>query len=97
MIKLEFVVRPPATVNATLSQTIVIDCAIRATPGLIWLPHWSFPLCANASNRRQVLPNGTLVISQATADDSGLYQCNAQFGEKKLVANVLLSIPRGNS
>ena len=97
VIKLEFVIRPPATVNAVLSQTIVIDCAIRATPGLIWLPHWSFPLGAKASNRRQVLPNGTLVISQATADDSGLYQCNAQFGDKKLVPNVTVSVPRGNS
>ena len=97
VIKLEFVIRPPATVDAALSQTIVIDCAIRATPGLIWLPHWSFPLCAKASNRRQVLPNGTLVISQATADDTGLYQCNAQFGDKKLVANVSVSVPRGNS
>ena len=97
MIKLEFVIRPPATVNAALSQTIVIDCAIRAAPGFKWLPHWSFPLCVKPSNRRKVLPNGTLIISQATEDDSGAYQCSAQFGEKKLVANVLLSVPRGNS
>ena len=97
MIKLEFVIRPPTTVNAALSQTIVIDCAVRAAPGFKWLPHWSVPLCAKPSNRRQVLPNGTLVISQATADDSCLYQCNAQFGDKKLVANVTVSVPRCKS
>ena len=58
--------------------------------------HWSFPLCSKPSIRREVLSNGTLVNSQATADDSGLYQCNARFGEEKLVANVTLSVPRGN-
>ena len=93
-------IRPPAKVVASPSQTIVIDCTARAAPGFPWLPastHWLFPLCAKPSIRRVVLDNGTLVISQAIADDSGLYQCNAQFGEKKLVANVLLSIPRRNS
>ena len=100
VIRLEFVIRPPATVTASLSQTIVIDCTARAAPGFTWLlasTHWSFPQCGKPSIRRGVISNGTLVIPQATADDSCLYQCNARFGEEKLIANVTLSVPRGNN
>jgi hypothetical protein len=95
VIKLDFLVRPPDTVRATLSQTIRIDCAVTVSPALEWPQRWSFLVCAELSSRSKVLPNGTLVISRATADDSGLYQCSAQFGGEELVANVLWSIPRG--
>lgn len=94
VIRLEFVIRPPATITTSLSQMIAIDCKARAASGLPASVHWSFPVCITSSIRREVLSNGTLIISQTTAEDSGLYQCNAQFGEETLVANVTLSVPR---
>jgi hypothetical protein len=96
VIKLEFVIRPPSRVNASLAQTIFLDCAVRAAPGLEWLPHWSFPLCSKPSDRRKVLSNGTLVIPQATEHDSGLYHCQAQFGKEKISTTVSLAVPRGD-
>ena len=90
-------IRPPATVTTSLSQTIVIDCTAKAAPGIPASTHWSFPQCEKPSIRRGVRSNGTLVIPQATADDSGLYQCNARFGEERLVANVTLSVPQGDN
>jgi hypothetical protein len=94
VIRLEFVIRPPTEVTASLSQKIALECKAYAAPGLQASIHWLFLNCDQNFISRGALPNGTLVIPQAKVEDYGLYQCNAHFGETKIVANTTVSFPQ---
>ena len=94
MTKLEFRVRPPAEVNADVSQTVAIDCTASVAPGLsLVYTQWVMPLlCGETPEQPDVLPNGTLVISQITMQNMGVYTCMAYTQEETISASVYLHV-----
>ena len=81
MTRLEFRPRPPSEVNAAVSQTVAINCTASVAPGFPLVDtQWVMPLrplCGRMPGQPDVLPNGTLVISQATLEHTGVYTCKA--------------------
>ena len=97
MTKLEFRIRPPATVDAYVSQKVVIDCTASVAPGFpLVCMHWVMsPSCGQSSAQYDVIPNGTLVISQPTLHNTGLYICKAYTLEETVTAAVYLHLSSG--
>ncbi|XP_062506265.1 roundabout homolog 1-like isoform X1 [Corticium candelabrum] len=77
--EIKFVYRPPATVVASASSTIVINCTAEIAPGIPTSTRWEIPRqqCRSGSAKRTVLTNGTLVIRDVTEWDSDTYVCYA--------------------
>ena len=95
MTKLEFRARPPAEFNAHVSQTVAIDCTASEAPRFpLVYTQWvlpSSPLCGAASEQPNVLPNGTLLISQTTGTSA--YTCKAHTLEEAISTTVRVYVP----
>ena len=94
--KLEFRARPPLVVNATVSETVVIDCTASVAPGFpLVITEWTkhpLPLCEGKTVQLDVSPNGTLVISQTKMEDEGLYTCKAFTRDETITTTVRLNV-----
>ena len=95
--KLEFTVRPPAAIYARISQTVVINCTAGVAPGFPFAyVQWVIkPLCGDMSVNYDAFPNGTLVISQTTLQNTGVYKCRAYTLEETITAAVYLYVSSG--
>ncbi|XP_062504646.1 roundabout homolog 1-like [Corticium candelabrum] len=98
--QVEFISRPPLFINASSSRKIEINCTARMAPGVPAYTHWRFPSksvsCGTeVIQNRTVLPNGTLVIENATWRDEGSYMCYA--GGNAIAAVVNISVPANTS
>jgi hypothetical protein len=85
-----FTIRPSGTVKIALSGHASIDCVAAGMPQ----PdiNWKLP-CGEHTEKTAVLPNGTLVITEATAWDSGIYECVASSVFGKVSSKVHVVVP----
>ena len=83
----------PESVSTLVGDTIILQCAAVGfpTPDVKWQDSDMF------SNRIVVYTNGTLVINNATVNDSGKYICLASntAGISKIQVNVQVNIQTG--
>ena len=89
---IKFVQRPPVFVEASVSDTIVINCTAEIAPHIPTFTEWTFlhGQCNAESSRWTSLSNGSLVIRRATAWDSAKYICSA--GNKRISASVQVRV-----
>jgi hypothetical protein len=85
--KLEFRARSPAEIDVDVSQTVAMDCTASDAPDLpLVYTQWMFPSpCAFVPDSPEVLPNGTLIISQTTLQHTGVYTCKA-YNQKETIS-----------
>jgi hypothetical protein len=87
-----FTTRPTGTKYGSLSSDISIDCVAAGQPQ----PKitWKLP-CGQPNERATVLLNGTLVIVQATAWDTGIYECIASTAFGTALSKIQVVVPSG--